>query len=83
MIMNYQLSIYEPEETRAFSGDFFSTCPFATISVGDILNAQCLNMTDENKRPLVVKAVEHKIWNFDENQITHQIFIYTEEYKET
>ena len=75
----YHLEIYPPNDTSYIIGNYCSKTPFLAMSVGDIIHPSSLNTTDEPET-LVVKDIQHIIWEIENSHIGHKLCIYTELY---
>ncbi len=78
--IQYYLEIYPPNDTSYIVAEYFSSTPFPSMNKGDIINATSLNKTDDRKT-LIVKDIQHIIWEIEDSHIGHKLCIYTDLYK--
>ncbi|HAS5696718.1 TPA: hypothetical protein I7E69_002000 [Vibrio cholerae] len=74
---SYQLEILKPEESSCVALLLESGTPFMPISVGDMINTDSSEITNEGKKVRVTK-VEHTLLKVEQSSITHRVRIYTE-----
>ena len=77
--IKYHLEIYPPNDTSCIVAAYSSNTPFASMSRGDIISAASLNMTDDPKT-LIIKDIQHIIWEIENSHIGHKLCIYTDVY---
>ena len=78
--IQYWMEIYPPNDTSYIIAEYFSSTPFASMNKGDIISASSLNQTDEAKT-LIIKDIQHIIWEVDDSHIGHKLCIYTDLYQ--
>jgi len=81
MKTEYHLEIYPPNDISYIVAEYISNTPFASMNIGDIISATSLNRTDDAKT-LVIKDVQHIVWEIKGSHNGHKLCIYTDLYKE-
>jgi len=77
--IQYCMEIYPPNDTSYIIAEYFSSMPFTSMNKGDIISATSLNRTD-NAKTLIIKDIQHIIWEIKDSHIGHKLCIYTDSY---
>ena len=72
----YVLEIYAPDDTTEVVGRFEASSPFASISVGELIQPAHFERIPKEGHVLKVVGVEHGLWELKEH-LTHQVMVFT------